>query len=128
MNSKMMFVAVSRPVVTRRKPEAPVEADADQVVLQMVNAATRKRVNEQKKQELIHRIEDLQRREAAVLRLRGLRVCAAGSRFCRRLWILSGRWKNGVLYRHPRGCGRGWCRLLTELHEVRRNLRAHHLQ
>ena len=68
MNSKMMFVAVSRPVVTRRKPEAPVEADADQVVLQMVNAATRKRVNEQKKQELIHRIEDLQRREAAVLR------------------------------------------------------------
>lgn len=67
MNGKMMFVAVSRPVVARRKPEAP-EVDADQVVLQMVNSATRKRINEQKKQELIHRIEELQRREAAVLR------------------------------------------------------------
>lgn len=68
MNGKMMFVAVSRPVVAKRKPEAPAEVDADQVVLQMVNAATRKRVNEQKKRELSDRIEDLQRREAAVLR------------------------------------------------------------
>lgn len=67
MVGKMMFVAVSKPVVSRRKPEAP-EVDADQVVLQMVNSATRKRINEQKKQELIHRIEELQRREAAVLR------------------------------------------------------------
>lgn len=67
MTGKMMFVAVSRPVIAKRKPEAP-EVDADQVVLQMVNSATRKRINEQKKQELIHRIEELQRREAEVLR------------------------------------------------------------
>lgn len=67
MVGKMMFVAVSKPVASRRKPEAP-EVDADQVVLQMVNSATRKRINEQKKQELIHRIEELQRREAAVFR------------------------------------------------------------
>lgn len=68
MNGKMMFVAVSRPVAARKKSQAPTEVDADQVVLQMVNSATRKRINEQKKQELIHRIEELQRREAAVLR------------------------------------------------------------
>lgn len=67
MTGKMMFVAVSRPVIAKRKPEAS-EVDADQVVLQMVNSATRKRINEQKKQELIHRIEELQRREAAVFR------------------------------------------------------------
>ena len=67
MVGKMMFVAVSKPVVSRRKPETP-EVDADQVVLQMVNSATRKRVNEQKKQELRDRIEELQRREAEVLR------------------------------------------------------------
>ena len=68
MDGKMMFVAVSRPVIARRKPEVRTEVDADQVVLRMVNAATRKRINERNNQDLIHRIKELERREAAVLR------------------------------------------------------------
>ena len=67
MTGKMMFVAVSRPVIAKRKPKT-LEEDADAALLELVNAANRKRMTEQRKQALLRWIGEVKKREAELIR------------------------------------------------------------
>ena len=66
MKEQMMFVSVKAPE-TVGKAEIP-DVEADTLFLQMVNNASRKRVEEQKKQKISGILDDLLKREAAVFR------------------------------------------------------------
>lgn len=66
MREKLMILTVRTPGLARKQYET-LEADADAALLELVNSAARNRAREQRKQDVIRWIDQLKKREAAVL-------------------------------------------------------------